>query len=351
MKYNHLITTALFACLLTACNNQQQSLQNEIATPVSVTELKKGSISKLINTTGTAQSIFSAELTSLTSGIYKLQTNPATGKPFKLGDKVSKEQIVIRLEDQEYENSIAIHSKMLNLEISEQEQSKQKNLYDQNGVTLFDVRNSEVKVANARLDVENAKLNLEKMNIRAPFNGVIVDLPHYTSDVKIEQGKSVLSIMDYAQLYLDINLPESAIAYVRPEQPVSITHYTLPEDTLKGRISELSPAINTETRTFKGRILIQNTALKLRPGMFVKADIMVDRADSAIIISKDLIQSDRQKKYVYIVEKNTALIREIKTGLEDDKHVEILEGLNEKDNLIVKGFETLRENSPVKVQK
>jgi RND family efflux transporter MFP subunit len=351
MKYNKIITTVLFACLLTACNNQQQNVQNEIATPVSVTELKKGSISKLINTTGTAQAIFSVELTAQMSGTYQLQTNPATGKPFKLGDRVSKGQIVIRLEDKEYENGISIETKKLNLDIAEQELSKQKSLLVQGGVTLFDIRNSEVKVTNARLDVENAQLNLDKMAIRSPFNGVIVNLPHYTANVKVEQGKPMLGLMDYAQMYMEINLPESAITFVKPEQGVYITHYTLPDDTLKGRISELSPAISTETRTFKGKILIQNNEMNLRPGMFVKADILVNRADSAIIIAKGVIQSNRRQKYVYIVEKNTAILRSIKTGLEDENHIEILEGLNENDNLIVKGFETLRENSLVKVQK
>ena len=85
--------------------------------------------------------------------------------------------------------------------------------------------------------------------------------------------------------------------------------------------------------------------------MFVKADIVVNKADSAIIIPKDVIQSNRRVKYVYIVEKNTALLRELKTGLEDDKNIQILEGLKENDNLVVRGFETLKENAKVKVQK
>ncbi|MDR3219823.1 MAG: efflux RND transporter periplasmic adaptor subunit [Dysgonamonadaceae bacterium] len=351
MKKNNIITALLLAGILIACNNRQEDSRNDIATPVSVTELKKGSISKLINTTGTAQPTYGVEMTALMSGTYKLQTNPATGKPFKLGDKVQKGQVVIRLEDKEYENGIAIDAKKLNLEIAEQEQSKQKALYEKGGVTLIETRNSEVKVANARLDVENAVLNLEKMAVRAPFSGVIVNLPHYTADVKLDQGKPLLGIMDYSRMYMDINLPESAISYVKPEQTVHITHYTLPEDTLKGHIAELSPAISTETRTFRGKILIQNSELKLRPGMFVKADIIVNKADSSIIIPKDVIQSNHRQKYVYVVEKNTAVLREIKTGLEDENNVEILEGLNENDNLITKGFETLKDGSPVKVQK
>ena len=189
------------------------------------------------------------------------------------------------------------------------------------------------------------------MNVKAPFDGVIVDLPHYTSDVRIEQGKPVVGIMDYGRMYMDINLPESAIGYVKADQPVYITHYTLPGDTIRGMISELSPAISSETRTFKGKILIQNDGLKLRPGMFVKADIVVNKADSTIIIPKDVIQSNRRAKYVYIIEKNTALFRELKTGLEDEKNIQVLEGLKENDNLVVKGFETLKENVKVKVQK
>ena len=328
MKYT--ITSLLLFVLLTAgCNNQPQNTQNDIATPVSVTKLKKGSISKLVNTTGTAQPTYGVTLNSEMSGLYKLQTNPRTGKPFKLGDIVSKGQLIVRLEDREYENGIAIDAKELSLEIAEQEQVKQKALYEKGGVTLSEMRNTEVKVTNARYDYENGKLNLEKMNVKAPFDGVIVDLPHYTSDVRIEQGKPIVGIMDYARMYMDINLPESAIGYVKADQPVYITHYTLPKDT----------------------ILIQNDDLKLRPGMFVKADIVVNKADSAIIIPKDVIQSNRRVKYVYIVEKNTALLRELKTGLEDDKNIQILEGLKENDNLVVKGFETLKENAKVKVQK
>ena len=352
MKQNTTIASfALFTLLLAGCNDRPENTGNDIATPVSVIELKKGSISKLVNTTGTALPTYGVTLNSEMSGLYRLQINPRTGKPFKLGDLVSKGQLIIRLDDQEYVNGIALDAKELNLEITQQEQVKQKELYEKGGVTLSEMRNTEVKVTNARYDVDNAKLNLEKMNVKAPFDGVIVDLPHYTTDVKVEQAKPVVGIMDYSRMYMDINLPESAISYVQAEQPVHITHYTLPGDTIRGTISELSPAISSETRTFKGKLLIQNDGLKLRPGMFVKADIVVNRADSAIIIPKDVVQSNRQRKYVYIVEKNAAVLRELKTGLEDEKNIQVLEGLRENDNLVIKGFETLKERSKVKVQK
>ncbi|GCB34832.1 efflux RND transporter periplasmic adaptor subunit [Bacteroides faecalis] len=349
--YILIASTLLVTISLISCGQRPQNAPNDIATPVSVIELKKGSISKLINTTGTVQPTYGVSLNSEMSGSYKLQNNPRTGKPFKMGDRVSKGQLIIKLEDREYENGIAIDAKKLSLEIAEQEQTKQKALYEKGGVTVGEMRNSEVKVTSARYDYDNAQLNLEKMKVIAPFDGVIVDLPHYTSDSKVEQGKPMVSLMAYDKMYMDINLPESSIRYVKESQPVYITHYTIPGDTLRGKISELSPAISTETRTFKGKVLIDNDQLKLRPGMFAKADIVVDRADSSIIISKDVILSNRRRKYVYIVEKNTAKIRNLETGLEDEYNIEILSGLNVNDNLVVRGFETLKEDAKVKIQK
>ena len=345
------VCVATFLISLSGCNNQPQGAQGDIATPVSVNELKRKSISQYINTTGTANPTYGIEQNSEIAGTYKLMNNPATGKPFKMGDRVNKGQTIIRLEDAEYENGIAIDSKELNLEIAEQEQKKQKALYEKGGVTLSEMRNTEVKITNARYDFENAKLSLEKMSIKAPFTGVIVNLPHYTPGAKVEQGKPMVGVMDYSNMYMDINLPESAIGSVKEKQPVYITHYTLPEDTLKGTISELSPAISMETRTFKGKLDIENKDLKLRPGMFVKADIIVSKADSVIVIPKNVIQSQQNSKYVYIVERNTAYMRHIKTGLEDENNVEVIEGLNENDNLVIRGFETLRDNTRVKVRK
>lgn len=352
MKYSaYPIAALLIAAGLASCRNEQKNAQSDIASPVSVQELKKSSISQKINTSGTAMATYEVTLNSEMSGAYRLQTNPRTGKPYKLGDAVKKGDLIVRLEDKEYENGIAIDAKKLSLEIAEQEQGKQKELYEKGGVTLSEMRNTDVKVTNAKYDFENGLLSLEKMNVKAPFDGVIVDLPHYTPGVRVEQSKPMVGIMDYAHLYMDINLPESAIGQVKPQQGVFVTHYTLPNDTLKGTISELSPAISTETRTFKGKINIQNDRLMLRPGMFVKADIVVAKADSVIVIPKKYIQSQHRRKYVFIIEKNTAVLRNIQTGLEDENNVQVVQGLKENDNLVVRGYETLKENSKVKIQK
>lgn len=352
MKSNNsqilLFTTLL---LLSGCRNNTSMNQMEVASPVSVTDVTYGSISKTYNTTSTAIAASEAELKSEMAGQYRLQVNPRTGKPYKLGDKVNARDLIVRIEDKSYENGISIESKKLNLDITEQEQTKQKSLYEKGGATLTDVRNTEVKIISARLDYENALINLEKMNIRAPFEGVIVNLPHFADGSQIASGSSVVSIMDYRSMLLEINLPESAINEVKVGQKAYITHYTIPNDTIRGLITELSPAISAETRTFKGKLVIDNNKLLIRPGMFVKADIITDSRDSTIVIPKSIIRNDRDNKSVFIIDQGIAVLRFIQVGLEDKYDIEVISGLNKDDQLVVRGYETLREGSKVKIQK
>ncbi|MCC8087850.1 MAG: efflux RND transporter periplasmic adaptor subunit [Rikenellaceae bacterium] len=333
-----------------SCSRNPETDRSEIASPVSVAEIKPAAISKIINTSGTARANNEVELFSRMAGNYQLQRNPATGAPYKLGDKVASGQTIIKLEDKEYENNIAIDTRRLNLDLAMQEEISTKSLYDKGGVTQTDIKNAEIKVINAKYEYENGELSLDNMKIVAPFGGTIVNLPHFTQNTRVEQGESMISIMDYSKMYMEINLPESAISDVKVGQQVAITHYTMPYDTLSGTIAELSPAISTETRTFKGKISIDNGGLKIRPGMFVKADVIVDYVENTIVVPKSAVVSNRNEKYVYIVERNTALRRNINTGIEDEDNIQVTSGLKMGDNLVTKGQETLRDNSKVKIQ-
>ncbi|NQU51615.1 MAG: efflux RND transporter periplasmic adaptor subunit [Bacteroidetes bacterium] len=333
-----------------ACNNQAPTETTDLAVPVSIENIKLQSIQQFINTTGTAKAKYETFLNSEITGVYLLLDNPVTGKPYKLGDKVKKGQKIIRFEDAEYVNGIAIEVKKLNMEIATQEYEKQKSLYEKGGVTLRELRNSELSTTTAKYDYENAELRLAKMNIIAPFDGVIVELPYYTKGTRIATNQPMVNLMAYDKIYMEINLPEKSISEIKLGQEVVVTSYSIIEDTLKGIVSELSPMISTETRTFSGKLQIDNSELKLRPGMFVKADIITDQKDSTIIIPKDIILSGSRGKYVFIVGRNSSADdRRITTGIENQDYIEVIEGLTANDRLIIKGFETLRDNSKVKV--
>jgi membrane fusion protein, multidrug efflux system len=350
MKKSIFISIVAIA-VLTGCRNQEQNLNADVEIPVSVENIKFKSIEEFINTTGTAFPKGEILLKSKITASYYLEKNPGTGRFWQLGDKIKAGALIARLEDKEYVNSIKLETNQLNMELSESELKKQESLYEKGGVTLKDLKTAGINYENAKSTVENSKLQLDKTKVVAPIDGVIVDLPYYTQSTQVETGSTIAKIMDYQAMYMDVQLPEKYISVIKPGQLVKLTNYTIPEDTIVGNITQLSPAINADTRTFKGTISINNPKYLLRPGMFVKADIVTNHKDSVIVIPKSIILSRQKGKTVYIIDRGVAAERIIETGLENVTDVEVTKGLIKNDRIVTSGFETLGNKSKVKIIK
>ncbi|MCX6301105.1 MAG: efflux RND transporter periplasmic adaptor subunit [Bacteroidia bacterium] len=350
MKKNLILAAALLFALA-SCRNQDQNLTADVEIPVSVEELKLRPIEEFINTTGTAFPKGEIELKSKIGATYFLERNPQTGKMWQMGDKVKTGDLIARLEDEEYINSVKMETNKLNLELMETELRKQESLYEKGGVTLKELKTAGINYENAKTTVVNSKLQLAKTKIVAPIDGVIVDLPYHTQGTQIETGLTIVKIMDYRTMYMDVQMPEKYISVIKAGQVVKLTNYTIPEDTIIGHVTQLSPAINADTRTFKGTVSIDNQDYLLRPGMFVKADIVTDLRDSVIVIPKSIILSRQRGKTVFIVDRGVAAERIIETGLENITDVEVTRGLAKNERVVTGGFETLSNRSKVKIIK
>ncbi len=346
--YFYLLLLALSG--LCSCDEaEEESPSVDIAAPVSVLQIKPGSISRHATATGNATAEKAIDLSAQIGGLYKLKNHPSYNRPYQLGDRVKAGQAFVEIEDREYENSIALETTKMNLELAEQEYQKQKSVYEKGGVTLRELRNAELQLLRAQDDLENAEIRLDKLKVPIPISGVIVKMSNYTPNSRINQGDPLATIMDYSRMYVDVNLPENTMMEIKTGQKVQLTNYSLPNDTLSGAITELSPAIDVNTRTYLAKVRFNNPNLLIRPGMFVKTFIKVSQKDNILVIPKEVIISDQRGKRVFVVQENTAFERIIETGLENEDMIEVISGLEENERLVVKGFETLRNKSKVKI--
>jgi len=312
-----------------SCKRPDLNVETSIEVPVGVIEASSSSIEEFINTTGTVLPLMEVSLSSEITGKYRLHHNSATGRPYALGDRTK--------------------SKEVDLEISRQEYDKQKSLYEKGGATLRELKNAEIALINSEYEIESSRINLAKMSIEAPFTGIIADLPYFTAGTKVSTNTLLVKLIDYGRLYLEANLPEKYYSNVDKGFKVYITSYTNPQDTLIGEITQISPAIDPEARTFKCFVNVENTEKKILPGMFVKADLVTNSSENTIVIPKDIIVSQNRVRTVFVVERGVAKQRRITTGLESIDRVEVLTGLESGESVVSKGFETLRDNSKVKV--
>jgi len=342
----------LLAFALNGCGNSSNyNPGSESTTPVWLSEVGKRTIRELTTTTGTAKAAKTAELKSEINGKYQLQINPKTGKPYKLGDIVEAGATVIRLENQEHLNSISMETKKMQVNITEKEWKGYQVLLAKGGATEKEVMNAESSYISAKLNLEDAETKMEQLSIKAPFKGVIVKLPYFTPNVLANSGEVMLGIMDYSQMYLEIELPENTLNKVQVGQDVFVTNYNIKSDTLKGKVTQLSPAINEETRTYSGFIVINNPELKLRPGMFAKGEIITQQRDSVLVIPKEIVSVRRGFSSVFTVERNSAVAKPIKTGISDENYIEVTGGLQAGDKIVTKGYDWLRDRSRVKIMK
>jgi len=351
MKKTRIIFAILIAGLLIGnyCKQPDLNVETSIEVPVGVIEVDTSSLEEFINTTGTVYPIKEVSLESEITGKYQLQKNPATGRPYMLGDRVKEGAVIVRLEDEEYLNNLRIRSKEVDLEISKQEFAKQQSLYEKGGATLRELKNAEIGYINSEYDIESSQINLAKMTVRTPFSGVISELPYFTNGTRVNANTVLVKVINFSMLYLETNLPEKYFGNVSRGYKVYVTSYTSPLDTLIGEISQISPAIDPEARTFKCMVNVDNAAQKILPGMFVKADLVINSAENAVVIPKDIIVSRNRERTVFVVERGVANERVITTGLESVDRVEVLSGLEPGESVVSKGFETLRDRSRVKV--
>jgi len=335
--------------LVSSCKQPDMEVSTTVEVPVGVIEASTSSIEEFVSTTGSVYPSKEVSLSSEITGEYRLQINPATGKRYALGDRVKAGAILIRLEDEEYVNELRVKSKEVDKEISELEYEKQQALYEKGGATLRDLKNAEITLINAEYDTESSRINLAKMALVAPFSGVIAELPYFTEGTRVPASTEMVTIIDYEKLLLEANLPEKYFRNIERGYKVYVTSYTSTSDTLLGTITQISPSIDDEARTFLSFVEVDNDDQILLPGMFVKADLVVNSADEVIVIPKDIIMSRNRNQIVYVVEQGVASERIITTGLQNATSVEVKMGLLKGESIVNSGFETLRDQSRVRI--
>jgi RND family efflux transporter MFP subunit len=334
---------------MASCNQPDMEVSTTIEVPVGVIEVNTASIEEFVSTTGTVYPRKEVNLSSEITGDYLLQVNPVTGKPYALGDRVNSGAAIVKLEDREYINNQRIKSLEVDLEISQLEYEKQQSLYEKGGATLRELKNAEINLINTRYNMESSKINLEKMSLESPFTGVITELPYFTNGTRIATNTLMAKVIDYGKLYLEANLPEKYFKNIERGYRVYVTSYTNSEDTLRGMITQISPSIDPEARTFKCFVEVDNPQAILLPGMFVKADLVVNSSENTLVIPRDIIISRNRDQIVYVVDKGVASERVIRTGLQNDEEIEVKMGLLKGESVVVSGFETLRDQSRVRI--
>ncbi len=200
----------------------------------------------------------------------------------------------------------------------------------------------------ARNTLERAKLNLEYTKIRAPFDGVIGDF-YLSEGQRIGTGEELFKLLDNSELIVIVGLIESETPNISIGNSVDLRFNALPGKIYTGKIKHISPYIDPETKTAKVTITVKNADRMVKPGMFASASIETERLENRLLIPKAALLVRDERELVFTAEENYAKWKYVDTGKQNDQYIEIMKGLSPVDSVIVEGHYTLAHDSKVKV--
>jgi RND family efflux transporter MFP subunit len=338
----------LLAVAITACDDAPEERVANLTVPVTIMPVGLGTIESTVESTGSLLPLHEAELLAEVKGdLFFAQSSD--GRRLEEGSNVTAGQLVARIESEEWRVSVRLSSRELAVENAQRALADRQALFEEGLGLETDVDNARKVLVDAQTDLENAHIQLEKMLVRAPISGVLTELTDISESTLVQQNTVIGKVVDYSRVLVDLNIPNSQINEVRLGQRVRISNYAFPDQVFEGEISIMDPALNPTTRTFRVEAIVSNPDLILRPGMFVRAEIVTESRSGVVIIPRELILNRQNRQVVFIVQEDAAEMREIMTGLEDEMFVEVLEGLSEGERLITSNYETLRSRTAVQV--
>jgi len=205
-------------------------------------------------------------------------------------------------------------------------------------------------VATAEADRDRAERRLRDRTVTAPFNG-IVGFSRVELGSRVKEGDPVTTLDDLSLVEVEFSVPEGLFGQVAPGQPVIATAAAFPGREFNGQIHAIDSRIDPVARAFRTRALVANPDRSLPSGMFMHVTVLL-ASRQALTIPETAIVVEAGDTFVYAVRSGAggdrAERRSVTLGQRGFGSVEVLAGLVDGDEVIVRGQQRVRDGAPVK---
>jgi len=200
------------------------------------------------------------------------------------------------------------------------------------------------KLDMALATLERTETLLGYTRIRSPLSGIVtkrsVDpgafIPAATSG-SVAQSAALLTVMDIRSVRIEIPVPEPEVPLVRVGLPVEVSLDELPGRVFQGNVTRFAYALDEASKTMMAEAEIANPKSELRPGMYARARIAMERKPDVLLIPAAALVSGKGQDFVFTVSDGRAKRVAVKAGFRDGVSVEILEGLAPEQTVVLAG--------------
>ncbi len=197
----------------------------------------------------------------------------------------------------------------------------------------------------ARTDRDLARINFEETLIRAPFTGRITQRQVVLGQ-HIAPATSLFTLGDFDPLRVRVHLPEAVARKVEAGQKVLVTPESR-DEPLPARVERVAPVVDPASSTVRVTLLMDENEDQASVGGFVKVRITTDTRHSTLAVPKLSLVEEGGLRSLFVAEADTVRKVEVNTGIYDESHVEILDGVSEGDFVVCVGQGGLRTGSHI----
>jgi len=216
-------------------------------------------------------------------------------------------------------------------------------MYFENGVNLQAMAQYNLNLKSAKIALQNAKDELKKTEILAPFDGEIVDVNVKEYDqLSVYDYASITAVhlVDTSEIQLKGVVDEIDIFHVKVGQEAVVTVDSLPAEEFTGKVTFIAPVASKGTAVveFPVDITLDKTDIELKGGLTATANLVVEKHENVLVIPiKALKGSSGHYRVDVLIDAKTGKYesKSVTTGIQNDRYIEILSGLNEGEQVII----------------
>lgn len=207
---------------------------------------------------------------------------------------------------------------------------------------------SEAAAAKANADTEEVRVQLKKCKIKAPIQGIVSSKKKWTGESASPGDSVIVTIIKTKEVYAEAELNEKDMRYVKVGQRAEIRADAYPDMSFQGSIHLISPTVDMQSRTVKVKVKVPNEKYLLKPGMFVRIEIILKEAKNVVAVPPMAIITGKDgHRLAFVVVDEVAFLRKVQTGLKTDKWVVIARGVEAGEKVVVEGWERLSDLTSV----
>ncbi|SDE42072.1 efflux RND transporter periplasmic adaptor subunit [Sporomusa acidovorans] len=181
--------------------------------------------------------------------------------------------------------------------------------------------------------LEHTRQPRDHMTVYAPFGGTVLE-KQLLPGAYIMPGDKLYTLADLSTVWLYADIYEKDIAAITPGLPVAVTSNAYPGQAFAGNVTFINPVLDDATRTVKVRIEMPNPGGRLKPNMFVNANVQIPLGDSLVIPESSILDTGSHT-IVYVAQsEDTFVKREVVVGQQADGYVQILSGLQPGETVV-----------------